>query len=81
MHKNDIIALLSTITGVCSLASDGAFGSALDKLVGSHAASIGLAALGVIGMVAGQIIRSLNVPAGSTASVQPPAAQPPQNGT
>lgn len=83
MHRNDVIAILSTLVGVASLASDGAFGTSLDTVLGSHIATIALAALGIVGMVAGQVIRALNAPA-QTPATPPPnptsAGTPPQNG-
>lgn len=68
MHKNDLLALLSCVAGVGSLATDVAFGSDLNKALGPHAAAV-LAGIGATGLIANQLIRVLNAPAHS--GVQP----------
>lgn len=56
MHKFDAIALLSTFVGVSSLATDATFSAQLSTLFGAHASTI-LALLGVLGVMAAQVLR------------------------
>ena len=62
MHKYDVLALLSVLVGVGSLSADTAFGTQLNALFGSHDATIALSALGLLGIVASQILRVLGSP-------------------
>ncbi len=63
MHRNDILSLASLLVGIASLATDSAFSGALSSLLPGNAAKIALAVLGILGMVASQVIRVYSVPA------------------
>lgn len=63
MHRNDLIALCSTIVGISSAVSIGSpLADALDTVTLGHG-KFALAALAIAGVVAGQVLRILNAPA------------------
>jgi hypothetical protein len=70
MHRNDILALVTLLVGVASLAADSTFSGELTALFGVYTPKI-LAVLGLLGMVGSQVIRVLSVPT---------QAAPPQKG-
>jgi hypothetical protein len=56
VHKIDALALLSTVVGVLSLATDATFSTELSTLFGAYAPKI-LALLSVLGLVCSQVLR------------------------
>lgn len=73
MHRNDVIALITLLVGIASLAADSTFSSELSALFGAATPKI-LAVLGILGTVGSQVIRILNVPTPASA-VSPPVVQ------
>lgn len=69
MHRSDILAVLSILVGVSSLAANQAFADQINILMPAHGRLI-VASLGVIGLVSGQIIRVFSNPS--------PPPSPPQ---
>ena len=83
MTRNDIVALASTIAGVCALASAAGFQQSIDALAPGWGVKV-VAVLGILGLVAGQITRTLSNPSppqGMVSVNAPKNAAPPQNGT
>lgn len=76
MHKNDVLALCSTIVGIGSLAGDSTLGGYLDTALGNHATSITLAVIGALGVIAGQVLRVLGAPTTVTPAAPPQGAPP-----
>ncbi len=64
LHKLDIAALLSSLVGISSLATDAAFQTALAPLLGGNAHEV-LAVLGLIGIVSSQVLRTIGAPSGT----------------
>ena len=64
MHRNDLLALLSVLIGIGSLATDAAFGAQINTIFGGHAGSIVLASIGAIGVIASQVLRVFGSPSG-----------------
>jgi hypothetical protein len=61
MTRNDVIALLSTIAGVCGLASAAGFSASIDAVAPGWGVKT-VAVLGIVGLVVGQVLRTLSNP-------------------
>jgi hypothetical protein len=61
MTRNDIISLCSTIVGICALASAAGFQQSIDSIAPGWGTKV-VAVLGLAGLVAGQIVRTLSNP-------------------
>jgi len=59
--RNDLIALLSTIAGVCGLAASAGFSSSIDAVAPGWGTKT-VAVLGIVGLVVGQLLRTLGNP-------------------
>ena len=75
MHKSDVLSICSLVVGVAALAGDAGFANALDSLFGNNAARITLAAIGLLGIVASQIMRALTNPSPPSGTVPVVAVQ------
>lgn len=61
IHPADLIAVISRIAGLAAIATDITFQKSLTTLFGAQATTI-LAIIGLIGIIATDIIRVTNVP-------------------
>lgn len=61
MHKLDIVAIISRIAGLSILASDATFASSINAIAGPYGPKI-VAILGLVAVVATDIIRVIAVP-------------------
>lgn len=79
-HKVDVFALLSAIVGVAALADVGAFKEYLATLVGAQDAGTIVAALGMAGLIASQLLRVFGAPSRTKlggGETDPPQPAPP----